>query len=279
MRDSTTTAPLVLAPGLAAKQYWRDLYRYKELYAMLAWRDISVRYKQTAFGVAWAVLRPILTIAVFTVVFGRVAGLPSEGDAPYALLVFAGMLAWNLCSTSLSDAANSLVGNASLISKVYFPRMIVPISTVVVSLVDFLLGLLVLFAVMVWFRFWPGWELLLLPAFVLLAMLVSIGPGLWVASLNVRYRDFRHVIPFLLQVGIYLSPVGFSSSVVPDRWRLLYSLNPMVGVIDGFRWCILRGTGDLYLPSILMSVVIGALWLWIGVRTFRRTETQFADVI
>jgi lipopolysaccharide transport system permease protein len=256
-----------------------DLWRYRELFVVLAWRDISVRYKQTVIGVVWAVLRPLLTMAVFTVIFSRLAGLPSDGDAPYALMVFAAMLPWSLFSVALGDASNSLINSAHLISKVYFPRLIVPAATIATGLADFLVSLVILAALMVHYRFAPGWNLLLLPGFVLLALLASLGPGLWVTALNVKYRDFRYVIPFVVQFGVYVSPVGFSSSVVPERWRLLYSLNPMVGVIDGFRWCILGGDSPIYGPGFALSLGVVAGFLWLGVSRFRRMEKSFADVI
>ena len=270
---------LVLESGRADKHYWMDLWRYRELFAILAWRDISVRYKQTVVGVAWAVLRPLLTAMVFTVVFGRVAKLPSEGGAPYALLVFAAMLPWSLFSTSLGDASGSLINNANLVSKVYFPRMIVPAATIVTAFVDFLISFAILVALMVHYRFAPGWNMLFLPVFILLALLASLGPGLWITALNVKYRDFRYVIPFVTQFGLYVSPVGFSSSVVPDQWRLLYSLNPMVGVIDGFRWCILGGGSPLFGPGFVLSLVVVAFFLWLGISRFRKMEKSFADVI
>lgn len=270
---------LILEPGRAEKNYWQDLWRYRELFLILAWRDVAVRYKQTIIGVAWAVLRPFLTVVVFTVIFGKLAGLPSDGHAPYALMVYAGMLPWYLFSTALGEASNSLVSNANLISKVYFPRLIVPCATVVVSLIDFLISFLILAAMMVWYRFLPSAEVLLLPLFIVLALLASIGPGLWITSLNVKYRDFRYVIPFIVQFGLYVSPVGFSSAVVPVKWRLLYSLNPMVGVIDGFRWCILGGDSPLYWPGFLVSLLIVAFFLLLGVSRFRRMEKTFADII
>lgn len=232
---------LILEPGRTEKNYWADLWRYRELFFILAWRDISVRYKQTIIGLAWAIIRPFLTMVVFTVIFGRLAKLPSDGNAPYALMVFSAMLPWTFFSTSLSDASNSLVDNANLISKVYFPRLIVPTATVVAAFVDFIISFGVLLFLMVYYQFAPNWNILFLPAFILLALLASIGPGLWITALNVKYRDFRYVIPFLVQFGLYVSPVGFSSQVIPQQWRLLYSINPMVGVIDGFRWCILGG--------------------------------------
>ncbi len=270
---------IIIEAGRAEKNYWRDLWRYRELFQVLAWRDISVRYKQTIIGVAWALIRPFLTMVVFTVIFGKVAKLPTEGTAPYALLVFAGMLPWTFFSTALAEASNSLIGNANLISKVYFPRLIVPTATVVVALVDFLISFTVLAAMMVWYQFLPGWQILLLPAFILLAFLASLGPGLWITALNVKYRDFRYIIPFLVQFGLYVSPVGFSSSVVPEKWRLLYSLNPMVGVIDGFRWCLLRGESAIYWPGFYMSLGVTVFFLWLGIRQFRKMEKTFADLI
>jgi lipopolysaccharide transport system permease protein len=270
---------LVIEPGRADKHYWRDLWRYRELFAILAWRDVAVRYKQTLIGVAWAVLRPLLTMLVFTVVFGRLAKLPTEGDAPYALMVFAGMLPWYLFSSALTGAAESLVSSANLIGKVYFPRMIVPAASIVTALVDFLISLLILVGMMVWYQFVPGWQIVLLPVFVVLALLASFGPGLWITALNIKYRDFRFIIPFLVQIGLYISPVGFSSSVVPDDWRLLYNLNPLVGIIDGFRWCILGGQSALHLPGFTLSMGVTAFFVWRGIVRFRKTEKSFADLI
>lgn len=270
---------IVIEAGRHERNYWLDLWRYRELFRVLAWRDLTVRYKQTAIGVAWALIRPFLTMVVFTVIFGRIAKLPSDGTAPYPLMVFAGMLPWTFFSTGLSDASNSLVNNANLISKVYFPRLIVPTAMVVVAFVDFLISFLILILLMAWYRFLPGWPLLALPAFIVLAFLASVGPALWITALNVKYRDFRYVIPFIVQFGLYVSPVGFSSNVVPEKWRLLYSLNPMVGVIDGFRWCILGGQSRLYLPGLAASIGVTAFFLWFGVRRFRKTEKSFADLI
>ena len=241
---------IIIEAGRAERHYWLDLWRYRELFRVLAWRDLSVRYKQTVIGVLWALIRPFLTMVVFTVIFGRIAKLPTDGNAPYALMVFAGILPWTLFSTGLSEASNSLINNTSLISKVYFPRLIVPIATVVVAFVDFLISFCILLVLMGWYRFVPDWRIMALPVFVVLAFFASVGPSLWITSLNVKYRDFRHVIPFIVQFGLYVSPVGFSSSVVPEQWRLLYSLNPMVGVIDGFRWCTLRGQSELQLSGL-----------------------------
>jgi lipopolysaccharide transport system permease protein len=270
---------IVIEAGRRQRHYWLDLWRYRELFRVLAWRDLSVRYKQTVIGVLWALIRPLLTMLVFTVIFGQIARLPSDGTAPYPLMVLAGILPWTFFSTGLSEASNSLINNANLISKVYFPRLIVPTATVVVALVDFLISFSILVLMMAWYQFLPGWQILVLPVFVLLAFFASIGPALWITALNVKYRDFRYVIPFIVQFGLYVSPVGFSSTVVPEQWRFWYSLNPVVGVIDGFRWCILGGESTLYLPGFLLSLGVVALFLWIGVAYFRRTERTFADLI
>jgi len=270
---------IIIEPGRTEKNYWTDLWRYRELFIILSWRDLAVRYKQTIIGILWAIIRPLLTMIVFTVMFGRVAKLPSDGHAPYALMVFAAMLPWMLFSNSLSEASNSLIGNANLISKVYFPRMIVPSATIITALVDFLISFVILVAMMIYYQFMPGWHILFIPFFIILALLASFGPGLWITALNVKYRDFRYVIPFIVQFGLYISPVGFSSNVVPENWRLLYSLNPMVGVIDGFRWCILGGNSPLYLPGFLLSMAIIVFFLWLGVTRFRKMEKTFADII
>jgi lipopolysaccharide transport system permease protein len=270
---------VVVEPGRAELNYWRDLWRYRELFQVLAWRDVSVRYKQTVIGAAWAVIRPFLTMVVFTVVFGRIAKLPAEGSAPYALMVFAGILPWTFFATALGEASSSIVGNANLIGKVYFPRLIVPTAAVVVAFVDFLVSFAILVVLMFWYHYVPGWQILLLPGFVALAFLASLGPGLWITALNVKYRDFRYIIPFLVQFGLYVSPIGFSSALVPEQWRLLYSVNPMVGVIDGFRWCILGGDTRLYLPGFSLSLGVTALFLWLGIRRFRTMEKSFADLI
>lgn len=274
MKSST----LVIQAGRTEGQYWRDLWRYRELFYFLAWRDILVRYKQTAIGVAWALIRPFLTMVVFTVVFGKLAKLPSDG-VPYPILVFAAMLPWQFFANALSECSNSLISNANLISKVYFPRLIVPTSAVIVSFVDFLISGMILLGLMAWFNFVPTWRVITLPLFIAIAIAAAIGAGLWFAALNVEYRDFRYVVPFVVQFGLYISPVGFSSSVVPERWRLLYSLNPMVGVIDGFRWAILGRNSVIYLPGFLLSLGLVGLMLITGIWYFRRMERTFADVI
>ena len=270
---------LIIEPGLAEKHYWRDLWRYRELFFVLAWRDVAVRYKQTVIGLAWALIQPLATMLVFTIIFGKVAKLPSEGAAPYALMVYAGLLPWQLFATSLTGASNSLIGNANLISKVYFPRLIVPTSAVVVAFVDFLVSFAILGCLMIWYQFLPGWQILTLPFFILMAFLASLGPGLWITALNVKYRDFRYIIPFIVQFGLYVSPVGFSSTVVPEQWRLLYSINPVVGVIDGFRWAILGSESNLYLPGFILSWGVIVFFLWLGIRQFRKMEKSFADLI
>jgi len=270
---------LILEPGQAERHYWRDIWAYRELFAILAWRDIAVRYKQTVLGVAWAIGRPFLTMVVFTIIFGRIAKLPSEGSAPYPMMVFAGLLPWFLFSAILGEASNSLVGNASLISKVYFPRLIIPTSSAVVALVDFGTNLVILVGIMAWYGYAPNWHIVFLPGFVLLSVLASLGPALFLTALNVKYRDFRYIIPFIVQFGLYLSPVGFSSAIVPDGWRFWYSLNPLVGAIDGFRWCVLGGQSPIYVPGFFASLCVVALFLWLGIAYFRRTERSFADLI
>jgi lipopolysaccharide transport system permease protein len=273
------TQEVIIEAGRAERHYWRDLWHYRELFRVLAWRDVSVRYKQTVIGVAWAVIRPFLTMVVFTVIFGKLANLPSEGTAPYAIMVFAGMLPWTFISSALADSSNSIVGSANLISKVYFPRLIVPMATVGVGFVDFAINFVMLATLMIWYRFVPGWQIMLLPLFIALALAAGLGPGLWFTALNVKYRDIRYIIPFLVQFGLYVSPVGYSSSIVPERWRLLYSLNPVVGAIDGFRWCILAGKSQIYLPGFLLSICLAAFLLWWGVRQFRKLENSFADLV
>lgn len=273
-----TVPEIILRPKMGYARYWRDLWRYRELFLFLAWRDIAVRYKQTAIGVAWSVIRPLLTMIVFTVVFGRLAGL-SSGGAPYALMVFSAMLPWQFFANSLTESSNSLVTNTNLISKVYFPRLAIPVSSVAVSFVDFAISFVILLVLMVLYQYPPTWRILILPLFLALAAGLSLGGGLWMAALNVKYRDFRYIVPFIVQLGIYISPVGFDSSIVPEQWRFLYSLNPMVGVIDGFRWAILGGDFPIYMPGFLVSIGLVIVLLIGGLRYFRNTERGFADVI
>ncbi|MEL6248400.1 MAG: ABC transporter permease [Cyanobacteria bacterium J06648_16] len=276
---SDAVPELTIKAGRAEAQYWRDLWRYRELFYFLAWRDVVVRYKQTFIGIAWALIRPFLTMVVFSVVFGRLANLPSEGGAPYPLLVFAAMLPWQFFASALTECSNSLIVNANLLSKVYFPRLVVPISAVIVSFVDFLVAGVILLGMMIWFNAIPTWRIAILPVFIAIAFTAATGAGLWLAALNVQYRDFRYIVPFFVQFGLYISPVGFSSSIVPEQWRLAYSLNPMVGVIDGFRWAILGDGSTIYWPGFLLSIgLVSGLFLS-GIFYFRRMERTLADVI
>lgn len=269
---------LIIEAGRAERQYWRDLWRYRELFYFLAWRDLLVRYKQTVVGVAWSLIRPFLTMLVLTLVFGKFGKMPS-GGVPYPILVFCGMLPWQFFSTAISESGNSLVTNSNLISKVYFPRLVVPASSVITSFVDFLISSAFLFVVMGWYQWLPSTNVFFLPLFVVLAFGASFGAGLWIAALMVQYRDFRFIVPFVVQFGLYLSPVGFISAVVPEQWRLVYSLNPMVGVIDGFRWSILGGEHLVYWPGVAISVVAVILLIASGIWYFRRMERTFADII
>jgi len=278
-RTESEQFDLLIEAAGAEKNYWRDLWRYRELFYFLAWRDILVRYKQTVIGIVWALIRPFLTMLIFTFVFNKIAKLSAPGSAPYPLFVFAAMLPWQFFSTALSDASNSLVGNANLISKIYFPRLIVPAGSVITSFVDFLITLVLMALMMVWYGFLPDWRLLTLPIFMALAFGSAFGAGLWLCALNVRYRDFRFILPFIVQFGLYLSPVGFSSDVVPQHLQWLYECNPMVGVIDGFRWALLRGKSPLTESALITSLLITSILCVSGVRYFRHTEKTFADEI
>lgn len=269
---------IVIEAGKSERHYWRDIWRYRELLFFLTWRDLLIRYKQTALGIAWSWLKPLITMLVFTVVFGTLAKLPS-GNAPYAIMVFTGLLPWLFFSAAVAEGGNSLVANSHLISKVYFPRIIIPISSVVVNLTDLLISSILLVGLMFWFDYWPTWRIIILPIFVLLAAVMACGVGLWLSALNVKYRDIRYIVPFALQIGMYVSPVGFSTAVVPEKWRLLYSLNPMVGIIDGFRWALLREEVFIQWPSIIASAVFSAMFLSVGIVVFRKTEKTFADII
>lgn len=269
---------LIIEANKSKLHYWKDIWSYRELFYFLAWRDILVRYKQTVIGIAWSVIRPFLTMVVLTVVFGRIAGLPS-GGVPYAIMVYAAMLPWQYFSTSFSEASNSLISNSNLLTKVYFPRLIIPAASVVVSLIDFLISMGILVILMIYYQYMPGWQIITLPFFLLLATITSLGTGFFISSLNVQYRDFRYIVPFIVQFGLYISPVGFSTDTIPDKWRLLYSLNPMVGVIDGFRWAILGGNTKVYLPGLILSILVSLCFLFLGIRTFRKMERVFADVV
>lgn len=276
MKDSEFQ--FVIRAGRTERHYWADLWRFRELFYFLAWRDILVRYKQTVVGVLWAVIRPFLTMLVFTFVFGRLGKLPSEG-VPYPLLVFAAMLPWQFFASSLAESSNSLISNANMLSKIYFPRLVLPSSAVIVSLVDFLISFVLLVCIMLWYGVYPGPRFLMLVPLTGLAFLTSIGAGLWIAALNVQYRDFRYIVPFMVQFGLYISPVGFSSTIVPEHLRFWFSLNPMVGVIDGFRWAITGTDVHIYLPGFLLSLGITLAILVSGIWYFRKMERTFADVI
>jgi lipopolysaccharide transport system permease protein len=268
---------LIIESGRIEKQYWKDLWKYRELLYFLAWRDILVRYKQTIIGVAWAVIRPIMTMLVLTFIFGKLAKMPSAG-VPYPILVFSGMLPWQFFANAFTESGNSLVANGGMISKVYFPRLVIPISSVITSFVDFLISAILMMLLMLYYGYMPGLKIAMLPAFVFVAFATAFGTGLWMSALMVRYRDFRFIVPFAIQFGLYISPVGFSSTVIPQNWRLLYSLNPMAGVIDGFRWSLL-GETDMYWPGFAISTAGVTLIIITGIWYFRKTERTFADVI
>jgi lipopolysaccharide transport system permease protein len=274
---SGASMSLVIEPGRAARNYWLDLWRYRELMYFLAWRDVTVRYRQTAIGVVWALLRPALTMLVF-VGFRAMARFP-PGDGPEPILVFAAVLPWQFFSTALTESAGSLIGNNNLISKVYFPRLIVPFASVITSLVDFAITLGLLVVLMAWYRYVPSWTIIALPLFTLLAFALSLGLGLFLSALNVEYRDFRYIVPFVVQFGLFVSPIAFRTTDVPKRWRPIMAFNPMTGIIDGFRWVILRGNPPLDLSALALSVAVTAAFLILGIWYFRRTERGFADVI
>jgi lipopolysaccharide transport system permease protein len=270
---------IIIEAGRSEKNYWTDLWRYRELFYILSWRDISVRYKQTVIGILWALIRPLLTMVVFTVIFGKMAKFPSDGNAPYAIMVYAGMLPWQFFSSAITATSNSLVGNTQLITKVYFPRLIIPVSSIITSFVDFIISFIILIFLMFYFSFLPTWRMAYLLGFLIITFLTALGFGLFITSLNVKYRDFRYIVPFIVQLGLYISPVGFSSSVIPEKYRLLYSLNPMVGVIDGFRWSILGDNSNIYIPGFILSLFVAVIFLIIGLMKFRKMEKTFADII
>ena len=276
--NTTEKFEFTIESGKTERHYWIDLWRYRELFYILAWRDIAVQYKQTIMGVLWAVIRPLLTMIIFVVVFGKIAKLPSEG-IPYPIFVFAAMLPWTFFATAFASAGNSLIGNANLISKVYFPRLIIPAASIIVAGVDFLISFTILIILMFWYNYFPTWHILTLPLFLLLGFFAAFGSGLFIASLNVKYRDFKFLIPFVVQLGLYISPVAFSTTLVPEKYQLLYYLNPMVAVIDGFRWAITGGQTALNMTEIIVSVVIVSLLCLFGAIYFRKTEKTFADVI
>ena len=272
-----------IEPGRSEKNYWKDLWRYRELFYILSWRDIKVRYKQTIIGVAWSIIRPLFTLIIFTFIFGEIAKFPAPEGVRYSILVFAGLLPWQFFATGMSEASNSLIGNERLISKVYFPRMIIPASSVITSLVDFAISLFLMFGLLAWYGVVPSVNLIFLPLFIIMAFFASFGVGLWLTSLNVKYRDFKHVVPFLVQIGLYISPVGFTSELaskmIPEKFKLLYYINPMAGVIDGFRWCFFGQNSPINWEGMFLSLAVTMFLLFIGIRTFRKMEKTFADLI
>jgi lipopolysaccharide transport system permease protein len=269
---------IVIEAGKADRRYWRDLWNYRELFYFLSWKEVLVRYKQTVIGISWSVLRPVLTMVVFTIVFGRLAQLPS-GDAPYPVLVFSALLPWQFFANSLNDASNSFIANQNMINKIYFPRMIMPSSSIIVAFIDFLISFVILGIVMVFYSFIPSWKIVFVPLFFLLAVILSLGMGFLFSALNVKYRDFRYIVPFIVQFGLFISPVGFSSDIVPEQYRMLYSINPMVGVIDGFRWAIIGKGVSFYIPGFIISIALTFLIFFLGIFYFRKTEKTFADKI
>ena len=270
---------IIIEPNRSEKNYWTDLWRYRELFYILSWRDIKVRYKQTVIGIIWAFLRPFLTMIVFTIVFEKVAGMKSEGTTPYAILVFAGLLPWQFFSTAFSTASESLVTNSALLTKVYFPRLIIPSSSIITSFVDFMVTFVILILMMVYYNYIPSWHIFCLPFFIFLVFLQSFGLGIYLAALTVKFRDFRYVIPFIVQIGLYISPIGYSSSLISAKWKILYYLNPMVSVIDGFRWCVIRDCQSPFNLYFIISFSITILLLLFGFYKFRKMEKTFADLI
>lgn len=271
---------IIIEPGKTEKNYWKDLWRYRELFYILSWRDVKVRYKQTVLGILWAIIRPLLTMIVFTFVFGHLAKMPAGGNSPYAIMVFAGLLPWQFFSNSLTESSNSLIGNERLITKVYFPRMIIPASSVITSFIDFLISFAILLVLFVFYFYTPPAIIFLMPLFWIMAFAASFGPGLYLTALNVKYRDFRYIIPFIVQFGLFISPVGFSSSVIPEKWKWLYALNPIAGVIDGFRWCIVKNAPNPLLDyPFYISLAVTLFFVGIGINQFRKMEKSFADLI
>jgi lipopolysaccharide transport system permease protein len=271
---------IVIESGKTEKNYWKDIWRYRELFYILSWRDIKVRYKQTTLGILWAIIRPLLTMVVFTFVFGRLAHMKVQGNAPYAIMVYAGLLPWQFFSNALSESSSSLVDNERLITKVYFPRLIIPASSVITSSIDFLISFIILIILFFFYHYLPPIQILFIPVFWIMAFAASFGPGLYLTALNVKFRDFRYIIPFIVQFGLYISPVGFSSNMVPDKWRWAYALNPMVGVIDCFRWCIVKDAPNpLQQYPFYISLGVIVLFIWIAIRQFRKMEKNFADLI
>ena len=279
LKPSLGDFDLIIEPNKTTADFIYELLKYRELFFFMAWRDILVRYKQTVIGIAWSVIRPLLSMIIFTVIFGRVAKLPTEGTVPYPIMVFSALLPWHYFANSMQSSSESLIRASHMVSKIYFPRIILPTSAVLVSAVDFLISFVMLCILMMLYRFVPSLYIVLLPVFFIPATITALGLGYWFSAISVKYRDFRHIMPFMVQFGLYVSPVGFSSSIIPERWRLLYSLNPMVGVIDGFRWCIQGTSASLYPPAFAISLIMSTIVFLSGLRFFRKTEKSFADFI
>ncbi len=267
---------LIIEAGRKQTIFLRDLWNYRELFFFLAWRDLIVRYKQTIIGFLWAILRPFMTMVILTIVFNSIANI-SSGAIPYPVLVYTAVLPWTLFAESFSDSSNSLINNTNLLTKIYFPRIIIPMSTIIVNLVDFCISFGIFVGVMIWFQFVPLFTILMVPLLILLTIIIAFGLGLLISALNVKFRDFRYIVPFIIQFGLYISPVGYNSTIIPPDWRLLFSINPVVGIIDCFRWAILGY--EFYLPSLLFSIVIGVVMFFIGLWYFGKTERYFADII
>ena len=270
---------MILEPNRSESNYWSDVWHYRELFYILSWKEISIRYKQTIIGILWAIIRPVLAMVIFTFIFSKVAGLPSDGNTPYPILVYTAMLPWQFFSSAISSASASIVANSSLITKIYFPRVIIPFSSIITSVIDFMISLSILILLMFYYQYFPDWKIIFLPIFFIIAFFSTIGISLFITALNVKYRDFKFIVPFIIQFGLYVSPVGYSSSVIPDNLRFLYSLNPMVGVIDGFRWAVLGAESIIYLEGIVCSILFMIFFLVIGMRQFRSMEKTFADII
>ncbi len=279
LKPSLGEFDLIIEPNKTTSDFIYELLKYRELFYFLAWRDILVRYKQTVIGIAWSVIRPLLSMIIFTVIFGRVAKLPTEGTVPYPIMVFSALIPWQYFANAMQASSDSLIRASHMVSKIYFPRIILPTSAVLVSAVDFMISLAMLVILMIIYRFLPSPYIVLLPIFFIPATITALGIGYWFSAIGVKYRDFTHIMPFIIQFGLYVSPVGFSSSVIPERWRMLYSLNPMVGVIDGFRWCIQGTSASLYPPAFIISIIMSSLVFYSGMRFFRKTEKSFADFI
>lgn len=271
---------IIIEAGKSSKNYIKDLWRFRELFIILSWRDIKVRYKQTFIGILWVLLRPLLTMLIFTFVFGKIAGLKSEGTAPYSIMVFAGLLPWQFFSTAFSTASESLISNSNLLTKVYFPRLIVPVSSVITSFIDFAISFIILIFLMWYYNFIPTLQIFYLPIFIFLTFVQSFSFGLYLSALNVKYRDFRYVIPFIIQIGMYISPVGFSSNIIPEKYKIIYNLNPMVSIIDGFRWSIIgKNVSNPFNLNLITSLIVTLVFFVYSIYVFRKMEKTFADII